>query len=55
MNVKAQDGKTGQRVRDDGVIVGGPGQLSTVARDFIRAIAQHRHWSRESKGQQVPA
>ena len=39
---------------DEGVIIGRGGQMSQVAATFIKAIAQHRHWDREAKGQ-VPA
>jgi catalase len=39
---------------DEGVILSRGAQLSQVAGKFINAIAQHRHWNRETKGQ-VPA
>ena len=39
---------------DEGIIIGRGTQTSQVAATFIKAIAQHRHWDRESKGQ-VPA
>ncbi len=40
---------------DEGVIHRCRGaQTSQVAAKFMKAIAQHRHWDRESKGQ-VPA
>jgi len=32
---------------DAGVITGPDGQLGKIATAFIKAIAQHRHWSRE--------
>lgn len=39
---------------DEGVITGRGAQMSQVAASFIHAIAQHRHWGREAKGQ-IPA
>ena len=39
---------------DEGVITGRGAQMSQVAASFIHAIAQHRHWGREAKGQ-MPA
>ena len=39
---------------DEGVITGRGPQLEQLAQKFIKAIAQHRHWDRENKGQ-VPA
>ncbi|HSF34137.1 MAG TPA: catalase, partial [Candidatus Tectomicrobia bacterium] len=39
---------------EEGVIIGRDEQTDTVAAEFIHAIAQHRHWSREMKAQ-VPA
>ena len=39
---------------DEGVITSRGAQTSQVAASFIRAIAQHRHWDREAKGQ-MPA
>jgi catalase len=41
-------------VTDAGVIIGRDARLDDVAAEFIKAIAQHRHWSREIKDQ-VPA
>jgi catalase len=43
-----------QVVVEEGVIVSGDGQTANLAAEFIKAIAQHRHWSREMK-EQVPA
>jgi catalase len=39
---------------DEGVVTGRGAQIGQVAGKFIEALAQHRHWARESKGQ-VPA
>jgi catalase len=39
---------------DAGVIAGRDAKVGSVAKAFIQAIAQHRHWSRE-KQDQVPA
>ncbi|HVG02092.1 MAG TPA: catalase-related domain-containing protein, partial [Nitrospira sp.] len=39
---------------DEGIIFARGAQPSRVASKFIRAIAQHRHWNRELKGQ-LPA
>ncbi len=39
---------------DEGVILSRGAQINQVAAKFINAIAQHRHWDREAKGQ-VPA
>ncbi|MBA2484676.1 MAG: catalase, partial [Nitrospira sp.] len=39
---------------DEGIILARGTQTSQVPIKFIQAIAQHRHWSRESKGQ-MPA
>jgi catalase len=40
---------------EEGVIVGGDGDVARVAAELVKAIAGHRVWSREAKGQQVPA
>ena len=39
---------------DEGIVLGRDSQRSRLASTFIQAIAQHRHWSRELKGQ-MPA
>jgi len=39
---------------DEGVIMGRDARVDEVAAEFIKAIAQHRHWSREMKDE-VPA
>ena len=46
---------SGQRADDDGVALGTDGQVGKVAADFIKAIAQHRSWSREARAQRVAA
>jgi catalase len=43
-----------QVVAEEGVIISRNGHSDEVAAEFIEAIAQHRHWSREVK-EQVPA
>jgi catalase len=43
-----------QVTAEGGVIIGREAQASNVAAEFIHAIAQHRHWTREMKDQ-VPA
>jgi catalase len=43
-----------QLVAEEGVIISRDAQNGLIAAEFIHAIAQHRHWSREMKGQ-VPA
>src|SRR5262249_51519209 len=40
---------------EEGVIVGGDGDAARVAEDLVKAIGRHRAWSREARGQQVPA
>jgi len=37
------------------VLAGAEGVNPQLAGAFVKAIAQHRDWSRESKGQTVPA
>jgi catalase len=44
----------GPAVAKDGVVVSGNGQAGKAAALFVGAIAEHRHWVRETKGQ-VPA
>jgi hypothetical protein len=39
---------------EEGVIAGGDGDVGKVAAAFIKAIAQHRAWSREAKGLRIP-
>jgi len=43
-----------QMVIDEGVIIGRDARVDDVAAEFIKAVAQHRHWSREMKDH-VPA
>ncbi|MCA1634526.1 MAG: hypothetical protein LC802_12735 [Acidobacteria bacterium] len=47
-------GSGGKVVSDEGVVTGQDAQAGKAAAEFIKAIAQHRHWSREAKAQ-VPA
>jgi catalase len=39
---------------DTGIIIGQGASITQVAGQFIKALAHHRHWTRESKGQ-MPA
>lgn len=39
---------------DEGIVTGRGAHIGKVAGKFIKAVAQHRHWDRESKGQ-MPA
>ncbi|HSA87808.1 MAG TPA: catalase, partial [Nitrospira sp.] len=39
---------------DSGIIVGRGAKMGSLTEQFVKAIAQHRHWDRELKGQ-VPA
>jgi catalase len=39
---------------EEGVIAGGDGDVARVAAAFVKAIANHRAWSREEKGQRIP-
>ncbi|HEX7174529.1 MAG TPA: catalase HPII [Pyrinomonadaceae bacterium] len=48
------DSGGGKVVSDEGVVTGQDTQAGKAAAEFIKAIAQHRHWSREAKAQ-VPA
>ena len=38
-----------QMAAEEGVIIGRDADVDDVAAEFIHAIAQHRHWSREMK------
>jgi catalase len=40
---------------EEGVVAGGDGEVAGVAAKLIKAVAKHRAWSREARGQQVPA
>ena len=40
---------------EEGIIGGGDGDVARVAAEFVKAVARHRAWSREAKGQHVPA
>jgi catalase len=48
------NGEAQQIVADEGIIISREAPAGTVAAEFIKAIARHRHWSREMKDQ-VPA
>ena len=45
----AADGKAKDSAVEEGVILGRDDQAGKIASEFIKAIAQHRHWSREKK------
>ena len=45
----AADGKAKDSAFEEGVILGRDDQAGKIATEFIKAIAQHRHWSREKK------
>jgi catalase len=53
-NLPGADGGSNQVIADEGVIISRQPQADRVAAEFIKAIAHHRHWSRELKAQ-VPA
>ena len=40
---------------EDGVVGGGDGDIARVTTELVKALAGHRAWSREAKGQHVPA
>jgi catalase len=52
----AANGETDARAKDpdseEGVFINRNGQPGKIANEFIKAIAQHRHWTRESKVQE---
>jgi catalase len=39
---------------DEGIVVGEDGDVSNVANGLLKALANHRAWGREPKGQQMP-
>jgi catalase len=49
-----EGGKGTPKATIEGLMVGSASDARKIADDFIAAIAQHRHWSREQKGD-VPA
>jgi catalase len=53
-NLPGGDGGSIQVIADEGVIISRHPQADHIAAEFIKAIAHHRHWSREMKAQ-VPA
>jgi catalase len=48
-------GKTVSGGDDEALVVGTDEQLDKIAQSFIRAVARHRNWSRETMAQRVPA
>jgi putative intracellular protease/amidase len=55
VRARGGDGRPGGPAGDPAVHAGGDEQVARVISDFIRAVAQHRNWSRENKAQQVAA
>ncbi len=56
VNIKLADGHQSSVQNDKGVISAGMGaSMDAVNRDFIRAIASHRHWEREDFKDQINA
>jgi catalase len=45
----AAEGKAMDSAVEEGVILSRDDQPGKIASEFIKAIAQHRHWSREKK------
>jgi len=43
------------RAADPGLVVGGDGQVASLATKFIEAIAAHRNWTREAAARTMPA
>ena len=41
--------QTKEQSGEEGVIIGGQDQSGNIASEFIKAMAKHRHWSREKK------
>ena len=41
--------ETKQAAGEEGIIIASDDQAGKIANEFIKAIAQHRHWSREKK------
>src|SRR5687768_7299963 len=40
---------------EEGVIAGGDTEVAKVAADLIKAMTQHRAWTREAKAERIPA
>jgi hypothetical protein len=40
---------------EEGVVAGGDDDIARVAAELVKALARHRAWGREAKGQLVPA
>ena len=47
--IRAGKAQSGQKERRSGIVVGKGSDTNGVAAEFIRAVAEHRHWSRERK------
>jgi catalase len=47
--IGAGKAQPGQKDASAGVVVGKGGDINGVAPEFIKAVAQHRHWSRERR------
>ena len=47
--IGAGKAQAGQEDASAGVVVGKGGDINGVAPEFIQAVAQHRHWSRERR------
>jgi catalase len=48
-------GAAAAKTADEAIVVGTAEELPRVAARFVRAIARHRHWDRETSAQHVPA
>lgn len=56
INIRLADGQHSAVQNDKGVISAGAGaKVSAVTRDFVKAIADHRHWEREEFKDQINA
>ena len=54
MTVSDNGATSPTRVSDTGIVVDTDSEVERVAATFIKAVAQHRTWSREAKGLTVP-
>jgi len=48
---KSANGAADTKDGEEGIVINRNGQPGKIASEFIKAIAQHRHWSREKKVQ----
>ena len=48
MALRANAGNA-ERGVEEGIIIGSDDQAGKIAGEFIKGIAQHRHWGREKK------